>query len=156
MNKKIIFIDQDDVIADFYESAKCIHTDEVIKSRMWQPSFFLNLKVIPGSQHAISILEDSGFDVWILTQPLAGHPECYYDKALWIQKHFPQLYKKIIMTQDKGMLIGDYLIDDNKVKWKEKFEKNGGKFIHFNYGGYNKSNKDPEELWKEILEHLTK
>lgn len=155
MKSKVVFIDMDDVIADFYGAAKCKYTEEVLEARMWQSSFFLNLRVIPGSQYAIRELENRGYDVWILSQPLAGHPECYYDKALWIQKHFPQLYKKLILTQDKGMIIGDYLIDDNKVKWKEKFEKNGGKFIHFVYGGYNKENSgNPEELWKHILEEL--
>ena len=86
---------------------------------------------------------------------MAGHPECYHDKAKWINIHFPHLSSKIILTQDKGLLLGDYLIDDNKEKWKEKFEKNRGKFIHFVYGGYNKENSGkPEELWKDILEEL--
>lgn len=155
MSKKVVFIDQDDVIADFYKAAWCPVEQRIKEDRMWNPSFFLNLQPIPGAKYAIRELEYRGYDVWILTQPLAGHPECYYDKALWIQKHFPQLYNKLILTQDKGMLIGDYLIDDNKVKWQEKFEKNGGKFIHFVYGGYNKENSgNPEELWKHILEEL--
>lgn len=142
----------DDVIADFYKAAWCSVDLKIKEERMWNPSFFLNLQPIPGAKYSLRELEYRGYDVWILTQPLAGHPECYHDKALWIQQHFPQLYNKLILTQDKGMLLGEYLIDDNLGKWKEKFEKNGGTFIHFRYGGYNRPDMmNPECQWKDIL-----
>lgn len=145
----------DDVIADFYAAAKDPSSERVREELMWHPDFFFKLQPIPGSQAAIFELEKRGFDIWILSQPLAGLPESYSDKAAWIQKHFPSLYKKIILTQDKGLLLGDYLIDDNAPKWQEKFEKNGGKFVHFPYGGYNgphKTQRIPEFVWEEVLE----
>lgn len=148
---KVIFVDMDDVLVDFYSEASNNPYKIVNETRMWDPDFFLNLKPTRGSHTAIRKLMSMGFDVCILTQPLAGHPECYYDKALWIQIHFPQLYDKIVMTHNKGLAVGAYLIDDN-LKWKEPFEKNGGTFLHFPYGSYNvHSGQEPESIWKTIL-----
>lgn len=157
MKSKIVYVDMDDVIADFYSATRDTSTGRIKEELMWTPSFFFKLKPIEGSQSAIYELEKRGLDVWILSQPLAGLPESYCDKAAWIQKHFPSLYKKIILTQDKGLLLGDYLIDDNAPKWKDKFEKNGGKFVHFPYGGYNGPyafQPNPEQLWKDVLKYF--
>lgn len=159
-NKKIVYVDMDDVLADFYGAANSL--GRVREEMMWDSQFFYRLDPIPNSKYGINKLEQHGFDVWVLTQPLAGHPEGYADKAAWINKHFPTLSKKLIMTQNKGLHIGDYLIDDNAKKWKEPFEKNGGTFIHFPYGGYNilynlhNTEIEPEELWQNIVNRLLK
>lgn len=153
MDKKILYVDMDDVIADFYSAAKD-QDENVQEYLMWTPGFFGKLKPTEGSQWAVAQLEKR-YDVYILSQPLAGHAESYSDKAEWINKHFPSLYNKLILTQDKGLNIGDILIDDNKLKWKEKFEKNGGTFIHFPYGGYNKACRvGTKHIWDLILRGL--
>lgn len=156
---KVLYIDMDDVIADFAGAARDPITGKIREHMMWDKDFFLNLKPLPGSKGAVFELCKMGFDVWILSQPLAESPESYLDKAKWIQLHFPQLYKKIILTQDKGLNHGHFLIDDNFSKWKDKFEQNGGKFIHFKYGGYNgqpEEWRDPEEAWRSIVAKLAK
>lgn len=152
MNKKIVYIDLDDTLADFSGAARCPNKNHIREHMMWDKYFFLNLKPIPGSKGAIFDLEKMGFSVWILSQPLAESPQSYIEKAKWVQLHFPQLYKKLILTQDKGLHLGDYLIDDNYKKWQNKFEQNGGKFIHFQYGGYNEpSSTSCEEQWRLIV-----
>lgn len=151
--KKIIYIDMDDTIADFHKAA--VDDGKVVESRMWNKDFFLNLEPIPGSKGAINDLSRMGYDLWILSQPLAESPESYTDKALWIQRHFPQLYNKIVLTQNKGLHVGDYLIDDNAEKWKTKFEANGGKFIHYPYHGESRNHFLPEGhigAWRRIVE----
>jgi 5'(3')-deoxyribonucleotidase len=153
---KVVYIDMDDTLADFWSAARSPGGTTVLEHKMWDKDFFLNLEPTPGSKGAVHEIIKLGYDVWILSQPLAECPESYSDKAKWIQLHFPQLYKKIILTQDKSLKIGDYLIDDNRQKWQEKFEQNGGKFIHFNYGGYNGRNwPDTEKSWREVVEFLT-
>jgi 5'-nucleotidase len=157
---KIVYVDMDDVIADFYGAASCDISGKVVEERMFEKNFFLTLNPIPGAKAALFTIEKMGFDLWILSQPLAEIPESYIEKAQWVQLHFPHLYKKLILTQDKGLNFGHFLIDDNKKKWQEKFEQNGGKFIHFNYGGYNLANPqdrqffDPEAEWKKVINVL--
>jgi 5'(3')-deoxyribonucleotidase len=139
-------------VADFYKAAKGPN-GKVIKERMFDNCFFLNLDPVPGAQKAVFRLEKMGFDIYLLSQPFVLVPESYTEKVLWIQRYFPQLIHKNILTQNKGLNIGHYLIDNNPKKWKEKFEKNGGVFIHFPYGGYNlEETGDPEQLWNQIVE----
>lgn len=158
---KTIGIDMDDCAFDFWGYARDPITGKVREHMMWDKDFFLNLKPMPGAKGAIFELEKMGFDLYIVTQPLAESPESYSDKAKCIQLHLPQLYKKIIMTQDKGLIKLDFLIDDNYAKWSEKFERSGGKFVHFPYGGYNYGSNpelcpDPEKSWRNIVELFKK
>lgn len=152
---KEIGVDMDDVIADFYKSAAHPISGEVQDEKMFDRYFFLNLEPIPGAKSAVFQLLKMGFNITIVSQPFTALPESYMEKAQWIQLHFPQLTNKIILTQDKGLVRTDFLIDDNKKKWQEKFEQTGGKFIHFQYGGYNTQDmKNPEYMWTEIVEYF--
>lgn len=152
MVKKILYVDMDDVIADFYKAAKD-DNGKVHEEKMFNKNFFLNLEPIPGAKRAVFELEKMGFDIWILSQPFILVPESYIEKAQWVQLHFPHLYNKLILTQDKGLNVGDYLIDDNEKKWANKFSNNGGTFVHFQYGGYNHpDSSNPQWVWDEIVE----
>lgn len=145
----------DDVLADFYSASKHPIRDHVMEETMFQENFFLDLKPVPGAKAGVFELIKMGFDVWVLSQPFTLLPESYTQKAQWIQLHFPQLINKIILTQDKGLNIGDYLVDDNARKWQEKFEQNGGKFVHFKYGGYNLENlRDPARCWMSVVDYF--
>lgn len=154
---KTIGVDMDDVLFDFWGATRISDTNGQVKEEMmYDDQFFFNLQLLPGAKAGIFALMKMGFDVWIVSQPLADLPESYSEKAQAIALHFPQLYKKLILTQDKSLIKMDYLIDDNRKKWKEVFEKSGGKFIHFPYGGYNWANEpgtcpDSELTWQYIV-----
>ncbi len=129
--KKLIFVDMDDCIADF---GGFYGADPVDDSKMFEPKFFRNLKPVSGALVGVRKLIRLGFEVQILTQPVAESPRCYAEKVQWIGMWFPELVNKINMMQDKGLARGDYLIDDSEKKWKARFESNnGGKFVHFKY-----------------------
>jgi 5'(3')-deoxyribonucleotidase len=147
---KILYIDLDDTLADFFKATRD-KWGMVQEDKMYEPNFFFNLDPIPGAQGAVRRLMTMGFDIWILTQPLAEHHASYSDKVKWVGVHFPHLWNKIVMTQDKGLHVGDYLIDDNSDKWKSKFEKNGGKFVHFKY---NRELKDTDSIHKKEWEQI--
>lgn len=149
--KKVIYLDMDDVIADFFNSAKD-KTNTVDEGLMYTHDFFFNLKPVSGAVSNVRRILNLGFDVWILTQPLANWAPSYSEKVRWINIHFPELTNKIIMTQDKGLMVGHYLIDDNDVKWKAKFEKNGGKFVHFAYDRECPCPVDHEKKWAGIYQ----
>lgn len=144
MEKKIIHIDMDDTIADFLGAKQFEDGFEVAK--MYEPGFFLSLKPIDGALVAVRQLIRMGYDVQILSQPVGESAHSYLEKVQWIGLHFPELIMKINLTQDKGLFKGDYLVDDNLPKWKEKFEANGGKFVHFEYSLKNR------EMWESIVE----
>lgn len=154
MKKDKIGIDMDDCIADFSGAARDPVSGKIREFMMWDKDFFLNLKPVPGAQGAIFELGKLGYDLYIVSQPLAESPESYVEKAKWIQIHFPQLYKKIILTQDKGLIKLDYLIDDNQKKWGARFATTGGTFVHFPYGAYNGDLKDhiaPDKIWRDLV-----
>lgn len=150
MNKKlIVYVDLDDTIADFrghHSFPKDTFPFDV--HEMYEPGFFLNLKPMAGSHSALRQIMRMGYDVQILSQPVAESALSYLEKVQWIGIHFPDLINKVNLSQDKGNFIGGYLIDDNLKKWKDKFEANGGKFIHFEY------EKNHKEMWKEICNFL--
>lgn len=154
---KVLYVDLDDTLANFYKASRNLGSDEVDEHMMWDPNFFLNLEPVPGAKGAVFDLMKHGFDVRVLSQPLAECPESYLHKAQWVQLHFPQLYKKIVLTQDKGLCLGHYLIDDNAAKWKEPFESNGGKFIHYPYDRTHRTTVTEEDLytfWRMIVKTL--
>jgi 5'(3')-deoxyribonucleotidase len=145
---KTIYIDMDEVVADFSGSYQLRHGKKVYgPPEMYVPGFFLDLDPVRGSHKAIHQLIQEGHDVQILTQPVAMSPVSYIEKVQWIMKHFPILASKINMSQNKGNFVGAYLIDDS-VKWKTPFEKNGGKFIHFQL------DVDPEVMWDKIYQQI--
>jgi 5'(3')-deoxyribonucleotidase len=144
--RKTIFIDMDEVCADF-SGSKDLKVVRYNPPEMYGPGFFLNLDVKEGAQRAVQQLLRDGFDVHILTQPVAMSPISYTEKVQWVMKHFPSLSNKINMTQDKGLFVGEYLIDDS-LKWKEPFEKNGGVFIHFDLS------IPSEQMWDNVYEFI--
>jgi len=152
MKQKILFIDMDDTIADFGGHSKFRAIKRVNEVHMYEPGFFKDLEPIKGALVAVRALIKMGFDVQILTQPVATSPHCYAEKVQWIGMWFPELINKVNMVQDKGIAKGHYLVDDNAVKWKDKFEANGGKFVHFVYNFHeNNTQISNEEMWERIV-----
>lgn len=152
-SKKLIYIDMDDTIADFLGSGVFSSGFDVCK--MYEPGFFLGLQPIDGALVAVRQLIRLGYDVQILSQPVAESAHSYSEKAQWIGLHFPELIGKINLTQEKGNFKGDFLIDDNAVKWKDKFEANGGKFIHFQYNKGDRTSLSNREVWERIVNFFT-
>ena len=107
--------------------------------------FFRNLKPIYGGIETVNFLNSvEKFDVYILTAPSIRNPLCYIEKRLWIEDYFNlEMVNKLIISPNKGLNKGDYLIDDNnKGKGQENFE---GKLLHFGSEIY----KD----WNQILKY---
>jgi 5'(3')-deoxyribonucleotidase len=110
-----------------------------------RPGFFLHLKPIEGSIETILEL-DKKFDVWFLSRPSIKNIHCYSEKAEWIKDHLGEKWlEKLIISPNKSLLKGDYLIDDGVGFGQEEFE---GKFIRFG------SEEFPD--WKSILKFFNK
>ena len=136
--KLILHIDMDCVLSDFWGA---VPAKEYNPSCMYNPGFFETLKPVSGALEAVRILlKSERYDIYILTQPVANSVLSYSEKASWVLKWLPELKDKIIMTQDKSLIKGDYLIDDNP-KWKSF----AGKLLLFNI------REDPNLEWDRII-----
>ena len=115
MSKPIILVDMDNTILDFHGN-----NEYPVPKHIWghpfmyRKGFFLDLPAIKPMVAAIkNIIRTGKYDVYICTKPLAESPDSYSEKSEWIIRHLPELFNKIIMVQDKSMVYGDYLIDDD-------------------------------------------
>lgn len=106
------FCDMDGVVADYMGLVAKLGVDANEMKNM--PGVFIDLEPMPGAIEGIRSIIGMGYDVFIATKPASRTPQSYADKASWILRHLPELRKKIIMTQDKGLLGDefDYLLDD--------------------------------------------
>lgn len=162
--KKLFYIDMDGVLCDFRGSSYFQPGDPVTKApaRMYEFGFFENLPLMDGALWGVrSLIKNENLDIFILSQPVKESSISYTEKANWINKWFPELNAKIILTQNKEHLSapGRILVDDAKWKWGEAWEKQGGEFLHFNvksndpyYKNEHQNGVDsPREMWEKIV-----
>ena len=122
MNKKIVYIDLDGVLANFQKGVGRKVDRFERPNEMLQRGFYANLEVLDGSYKAIcELLLSDKLDIYIASKPTIYNPYCMSEKYEWVYKHFPELIKKVNLVCDKGLLKGDFLIDDS-TRWHGKFE----------------------------------
>lgn len=134
----------DGVLCDFFSaSRKSLRENPDQKFPQSQWGFFLKLNEIENAIQSINILKEK-YDVWILTRPSVKNVNCYTEKAQWIWDHLGfDMVQKLIISCDKSLLKGDYLIDDQNNANQDKFE---GTWIEFG------SSKFPN--WDYITKYL--
>lgn len=141
MNKrKIILIDQDGVLANYYQRFLEIWRTEN-PQKVWVPfekttdhdidkdypheyrdlieeiplrkSFYRSLEPMQGAKEALEKMLGLGHDVRICTAPKRSHTYCVPEKFAWVEEHLGQKWtERIILTRDKTLVHGDILIDD--------------------------------------------
>ncbi len=124
MCKQIIYVDMDDVLADFEKSYKYrLKQNPFILYPQSEYGFFRKLEPIKGAIYAMEKLSEI-YEVFILTAPSEMNPLCYTEKRLWVEDHLGMEWvSKLIISPDKSLFIGDYLIDDNpNSKGQDKFQ----------------------------------
>jgi 5'-nucleotidase len=142
--KPILYIDLDGVCAD-YDKAKLLLNDPNHDPHEGKvpEGFFCGLEIVDGAVEALKELSDY-YDLYFLSTPQWSNPSCWMEKRIWVEEKFGELmFKKLILTHNKGLLKGDYLIDDRTTNGVESFE---GKHIHFG--------SDEFPTWQEVKEYL--
>jgi len=136
--KKRIYIDMDDTLCDF--TGEFIKNKDVVKYPQSKYGFFLRLEPLPGAIDGLFHLAKN-FDIWILTRPSIMNPLSYTEKRVWVENHLGmEMVNKLILSPDKSLFKGDYLIDDHEHPGFE------GNWLHFG------SRDFPD--WKSILEYF--
>lgn len=121
LNKPIVYIDMDGVIADFA-------ADFIEKERNHEkPGFYRNLKVIKGCQRPIGRLFKK-FDMYVLSTAKWSNPDSFKEKVEWIDEHFECFRQRLTLTHQKNLSKGAFLIDDRPKHGASEFE---GEWIHF-------------------------
>ena len=144
---KIVYVDMDDVLCDFTGARDAaISKVPEIKFPQSQYGFYESLVPILGAIEAVNLLiESAQYEPYVLTAPSTRNPLCYTEKRIWIEKHFGfEFTEKLIICSNKGLLKGDYLVDDkSEGRGQETFE---GRLLQFGGAEY----KD----WNAILNEL--
>lgn len=132
--KQTIYIDLDGVIVDIEKYIKETYNSKYIKQHGigkiidMHPEIFHNSPAIPGAVAAFRQLAQR-HEVYILSTAPWDNPDSWTAKRLWVEKHLgSEAYKRLILSHNKGLLRGDYLIDDRIANGVAEFQ---GTHIHF-------------------------
>jgi 5'(3')-deoxyribonucleotidase len=145
VNKDIIYIDMDGVVANFRKKWQALYGKELDLYHIppTPDRFYIDLEIISGSFEAVQFLSKY-FDVYFLSTAEWGNISSWSDKRIWIEQHFGDYAKKrLILSHNKSLHIGRYLIDDRAIDTNVSFK---GEFIHFG------SEKFPD--WDSVTEYI--
>lgn len=145
--KQILYFDMDGVLADFHRAIWEKVTPELAikygENIDQIPGIFNDLQPVPGAIFAFQELSEK-YDCYILSTAPWGNPEAWMEKRLWIEKYLGELgHKRLILSHNKHLNRGDYLIDDRLANGADRFE---GEHILFG------SSEFPN--WAAVLDYL--
>ena len=143
MNKKILYLDMDGVVADFekgigelcpelkdfksYEDQELL-SDKIDEICFANPEVYHNLPPIEGAVAAVEKLSEC-YDIYFLSTAMWSLPQSFSGKRIWIARHFEVIgRKRLILTHRKDLLLGDFLVDDRLKNGAAEFR---GEHIHF-------------------------
>ena len=149
MNKKIVYIDMDNVLVDFPSAFPKIDKETLEKygkDKDEIPNIFSIMEPMKGALEAFDFIADHA-DTYILSTAPWKNPSAWSDKLLWVKKYLgDKAHKRLILSHNKHLNRGDILIDDRDDK--NGADKFAGEFIHFG------SERYPD--WDAVLEYLKK
>ena len=139
----LIYVDMDNVIVDFKSALRKRNIDENMENADEIQDIFSEMDPMPGAIEGYNKLVEMGHDVYILSTAPWENPSAWSDKLLWVKKYLGIVaYKRLILSHNKNLNSGDYLIDDRVAngagKWGKKllrfgFDENGKPFDYPNW-----------------------
>ena len=136
----------DNVLVDFQSGIDSISDEEreTYKDNVDNvPGIFSKMQPLDGAIEGYKELTKH-FDVYILSTAPWNNPSAWSDKLLWVQKHLGDLaYKRLILSSNKNLNAGDYLIDDRTANGASDFK---GEHIHFMTEKF--------KNWDDVLNYL--
>tara|TARA_R110000823_G_scaffold315691_1_gene450137 strand:- start:121544 stop:122416 length:873 start_codon:yes stop_codon:yes gene_type:complete len=147
--KQTVFVDMDNVLVNFKSGIDKISEEDKLKYEGdldEVPGIFFLMEPYDGAIEGYKWL-CKNFDTYILSTAPWDNPSAWQDKLLWVKKYLPdEAYKRLILSHNKHLVHGDFLIDDRTANGAGKFL---GKHIHFGPKG----DKDFAD-WKAVIAYL--
>ena len=165
MTKKIVYIDMDNVLVDFITGIEKLPEDVRAqypgdKDIDDCPGIFALMDPMPGAVEAFHELTKH-FDVYILSTAPWKNPTAWHDKVEWVKKHLDSAekgsaaYKKLILSHNKHLNRGDFLIDDRTANGAQQFgEIEGQMHIHFDFRNREGNRDERFQTWNDVVEFL--
>ena len=142
---KIVYVDMDNVLVNFQSGIDSITKAEreSFKNDLDDvPGIFSKMKPVEGAIEAYEELTKH-FEVYILSAPW-DNPSAWTDKLLWVKQYLGDLaHKRLILSHNKHLNDGDFLIDDRTANGADKFK---GEHIHFLSENFSN--------WDDVLDYL--
>ena len=88
-----------------------------------------------------AMTSDERYECYVLSTAPWENPSASSDKVEWIQKYLPKAYKRLILSHNKHLNVGDYLIDDRTANGAGEF---GGELLQY---GVTHTIEDLKELF---------
>lgn len=147
---KILYIDMDGVLVDFMSGVAKVDSavrDEYEDRYDEIPGVFALMEPIPGAIDAYHRLSQA-FDVYILSTAPWDNPSAWQHKIEWVHDNLgveegSAAYKRLILSHNKHLNAGDYLIDDRTANGAADFR---GEHIQFG------TDEFPD--WEAVLGYL--
>jgi 5'(3')-deoxyribonucleotidase len=148
--KKIIYVDMDNVLVDFKTGIEKLdkNTIDEFEGRLDEvPNIFSLMESYPNAIDSVHRLSKK-YDLYILSTAPWLNPSAWIHKLEWVHKHFGKekdslFYKRLIISHNKNLNTGEYLIDDRPNNGAKDFK---GEWIHFG------SQDFPD--WDTVTEYL--
>lgn len=149
-SKKIVYFDMDGVLVDLAAKIaeyppEAIKRAEELDLVDQMPALFVDPPPIKGAVEAFNKFVNSDkYDVYILSTAPWENPSAWMHKRLWVDNYLGEgAYKRLILSHNKNLNAGDYLIDDRTKNGAGEFS---GELIQFGSVNY------PD--WDSVLEYL--
>jgi len=160
-NSRIIFVDIDEVLADFTTPAVEIHrwtrnqlererspgqwsiekTMGLSTNEFWEPinalgtRFWIDIKPLPWFEELLAVLEglnDQTESEWFLLSSPSVSPSAHLGKCIWIRNYFGTQFDRFFITPYKELFAqADRILIDDSEENLFKFERHGGKGVLF-------------------------
>lgn len=149
-NKKIVYFDMDGVLVDLAQKINAFPPEvvkqfEVLDMIEQLPAIFLDPDPIAGAVDAFNkICESDKYEGYILSTAPWDAPWVWTQKREWVEKYLGKnAYKRLILSHNKHLCMGDYLIDDRTKNGAGEFS---GELIQFG--------TDTFPNWDAVLNYL--
>lgn len=144
---KTVYVDMDNVLVDFPSGIALIDDDtrNVYEGRLDEvPNIFSLMTPIEGAIEGFTVISQR-YDTYILSTAPWENPSAWSDKLIWVKKYLGEVaHKRLILSHNKNLNRGDYLIDDRVKNGAGEF---AGELIRFGSSDF------PD--WETVVRYLS-